>query len=54
MTYTIARLLAENPCADGLLFAKSCKFDFHKIYDTCERGDWLMWLLRKSGNLDKP
>ena len=47
-------LREQSPCTDGLAFAALCKFDFAKIYDTCERGDWLFWLLRKSNNLDKP
>src|ERR1019366_3169361 len=37
-----------RPCADGLSFAESCGFDFAKIYDTCEQGDWLFWLLKNS------
>ena len=47
-------LLDESPCSDGLVFARSCNFDFAKIYDTCERGDWLIWLLRRTKNLSKP
>ena len=53
MKFTKEKLLSHSPCADGLSFAESLKFDFAKIYDTCDRGDWLIWLLRKSGNLDK-
>ena len=46
-------LRGENPCKDGLAFAESCGFDFAKIYNTCERGDWMIWLLRKSSAIDK-
>lgn len=52
--FTKAQLLALNPCPDGLVFAEQHRFDFAAIYDHCERGDWLIWLLRKSGNMDKP
>ena len=51
--FTKAKLLNESPCADGLLFAKSCGFDFVKIYNTCERGDWMIWLLRRTGKINK-
>ena len=54
MKFTKEQLLQHSPCADGLAFAKSCDFDFVKIWNTCDRGDWLIWLLHKSGNLDKP
>ena len=53
MTFTQKQLLAFDPCRDGLNFAESCGFDFAKIYDTCERGDWLIWLLRKMKAIDK-
>jgi len=51
---TKQQLLDWNPCADGLAFARSCQFDFAQIWHTCDRGDWLIWLLRKSGIMDKP
>jgi hypothetical protein len=53
ITFTKQQLLDCSPCGNGLAFAKSCKFDFAKIYDTCERGDWLIWLLRKSKTIDQ-
>ena len=54
MKFTKKNLLDLNPCEDGLAFARLHKFDFPKIYAKCERGDWLIWWLRKTGNLDKP
>ena len=54
MKYTKKELLATKPCAGGLAFAKTCDFDFVKIYATCPRGDWLIWLLRQTGQITKP
>jgi hypothetical protein len=53
MKFTKQQLLDLDPCADGLAFARLHKFDFVKIYNECERGDWLIWWLRRSGNMDK-
>jgi branched-subunit amino acid aminotransferase/4-amino-4-deoxychorismate lyase len=54
MKITKKQLLKFNPCRDGLAFAESCNFDFSKIYETCERSDWLIWLLRKTNAITKP
>jgi hypothetical protein len=54
MTFTKQQLLKFNPCHDGLAFATSCDFDFNKIYETCKRGDWLIWLLSKTNAITKP
>ena len=47
-TFTKSQLMKFLPCSDGLKFAESCGFDFHKIYETCPRADWLLWLLRRA------
>ena len=54
MKFTKEQLIKHSPCADGLAFAESLNFDFAKIYETCERGDWLIWLLRKTNAITKP
>ena len=54
MKLTKTQLLKLSPCRGGLEFARSCKFDFPLIYNTCERGNWLIWLLRKTVRLTKP
>lgn len=47
--------LANNHSGEELrVFAKECNYDFGTIWNTCQRGDWLMWLLRKLDKLDKP
>ena len=51
---TMAILEELKPCKDGMKFVNDCGGDFRKVWDTCERGDWLIWGLRRSGNLDKP
>jgi hypothetical protein len=54
MKLTKSEILALHPCADGLKFAKSSDFDAVKIWETCEGGDWLIWLLRNTVGIDKP
>ncbi len=54
MKLTKEKFLDLNSCADAVAFAKSVNFDAVKGWQTCERGDWLIWLLRKTNNLDKP
>jgi hypothetical protein len=54
MKLTKTEIVAMNPCRDGLDFCESCEFDIVRIYNTCERGDWLIWLLCHTKQLDKP
>jgi hypothetical protein len=46
-------ILALNPCSDGLMFAELCDFDAVKIWNACPRGDWIIWLLRKTRLIDR-
>ena len=50
---TLADLKAMKPRREVLAFAKSCDGDMQKFWDTCPDGDWLLWLLRKTGNLNE-
>ena len=54
MKFTQQNLIDLSPCHDGLAFARLHKFDWQKVWDKCERGDWLIWWLRKTGQMDKP
>ena len=54
MKITEQEIKSLTPCKNGLVFCKSCNFDIVKIWNTCERGDWLIWLLCKTKQLDKP
>ena len=42
-----------HPCTEGLTFADQCDFDAVKIWNTCPRGDWMIWLLRKTQSIDR-
>ena len=53
MKLTKEKILALNPCHSGLVFAESCDFDAVKIWNTCPRGDWMIWLLRKTQSIDR-
>ena len=54
MKLTKEKILALNPCHIGLVFAESCNFDAVKIWNTCPRGDWMIWLLRRTNTITKP
>ena len=53
MKMTLKKLESFHPCIDGLDFAKKCDGDFQKIWQTCDRGDWLIWLMRRCNLLNK-
>jgi hypothetical protein len=54
MKLTKQALLNLRPCREGTKFAKSCGYDAVKIYNTCHRGDWMIWLLRETNTIHKP
>jgi hypothetical protein len=43
----------HGACADGRQWALTHP-SMEAVFDSCERGDWMMWMLRKHGALDKP
>jgi hypothetical protein len=53
MKLTKENILDMHPCAEGLTFADQCDFDAVKIWNTCPRGDWMIWLLRKTQSIDR-
>jgi len=53
MNKDIEYIKSLNPCSDGLSWANEQK-SIESIYDNCDRGDWLIWLLRKSCKITKP
>lgn len=48
---TLADLKAMKPRPEVLAFAKSCDGDIQKFWDMCPNGEWLLWLLNKTGTL---
>ena len=53
MKMTLKKLESFQPCSDGLDFAKKCDGDFTKIWQTCNRGDWLIWLMQRCNLLNR-
>ena len=45
-------LFALHPCADGKEFIQKCSGDIKTIWTTCERGDWLIWIMRRTDGHD--
>lgn len=43
----------HGACADGRQWALTHP-SMEAVFDNCERGDWMMWMLREHGALDKP
>jgi hypothetical protein len=54
MKMTKKQLIAFDPCPEGLELAKACQFNPVTIWNSCPRGDWLIWLLRKTDQINKP
>ena len=51
--WTEQEIRGFHPCSAGLGFAAVRKFDLYRVWQECERGDWLIWLLDKTNNIDK-
>ena len=50
---TLADIKAMKPRPAIMAFARDCGGDMQKFWDTCPNGDWLLWLLRKTGRLNE-
>ena len=53
MKLTKENILDMHPCTEGLTFADQCDFDAVKIWNTCPRGDWMIWLLLQTQSIDR-
>ena len=53
MKLSIARLQGWSPCYEGLEFARKRGFDWGRVWEECERGDWLIWWLERAGLMDQ-
>ena len=42
--------IKHEPCIDGAKWAKQYT-TFADVYDNCQRGDWLMWMLNKANKI---
>lgn len=49
---TLAEFKALKPRPEMLAFAKACDGDMRRFWNTCPNGEWLLWLLQKTQNLD--
>ncbi len=50
---TLAEFKALKPRPDMLAFAQACDGDLRRFWNTCPNGEWLLWLLQKTQNLDE-
>ena len=50
---TLAEFKALKLRPDMLAFAKACDGDMRRFWNTCPNGEWLLWLLQKTQNLDE-
>jgi hypothetical protein len=48
---TMAELKAMKPRLEIWQYAQACGGDMQLFWDNCPNGEWLLWLLRKTGNL---
>jgi hypothetical protein len=53
MNPTDLKILEDmSPCADGSAWGKT-QNSLHDVYENCERGDWMIWLLGHSKKITK-
>jgi type IV secretory pathway VirB6-like protein len=43
----------HNACREGKEWAVT-NTTLADVFDNCQRGDWMMWMLRRAGKIDKP
>jgi hypothetical protein len=53
MKLTKQQFLNLDPCPEAIQFAKKIQFNPVIGWNSCERGDWLIWLLRNTNQLEK-
>jgi hypothetical protein len=41
-----------NACDEAMEWAKTVNYDWPRIYNECERGDWLLWLHNRTNKTD--
>ena len=41
-----------NACDEAMKWAKTVNYDWPRIYNECERGDWLLWLHNRTNKTD--
>lgn len=53
MTWVDTELVPLDACEDALAFARQCE-TAQAAWDACERGDWLLWWIGRSGLTGAP
>jgi hypothetical protein len=53
MKLTEKEFVELGPCQEAIDFAKARGFDFYRSYNECQKPDWILWLLGKTGNMSQ-